>query len=212
MRIETSSTVCLLHQFLFYDLLYAWHWKAHLGCAGYFIRAWLTIRRDQKHCPSGSEGGDTDSAQNLTAITDNWTTPKLLIITDRHTLTPTLQTDGCTTGLLHKTHAHKTNYIPYVNILKMCLHRHRSSSRDLPWLVSASGSRWPSSATLVIQCPEPLPPRYCYNYTWLHCCGHLCTSAAATVTALATGTFNTVATSTAGSCYTLAVNATVISG
>lgn len=55
------------------------------------------------------------------------------------------------------------------------------------------------------------PHRYNYYYTEVHCCGHLCTSAAG-VTALATGTFNTVATWTTGSSYTVAVNATFIPG
>lgn len=61
----------------------------------------------------------------------------------------------CTTHM-HR-HMNQTSFHD-VNTLRNCLHRHQSSWHDLLWLVSAGGSRWPSSATLVIQCPEPLHP------------------------------------------------------
>lgn len=50
----------------------------------------------------------------------------------------------------------------------------------------------------------------CCDYTQLHCCAQLYTSGAAA--AWATGTFNTVAAITAGSCYTWAANSTCKEG
>lgn len=100
------------------------------------------------------------SAQNLTAITD--TDTQLLITTTLPRWTPTLRTsDGCTgkaqtPWITHKC-MHRSNFHD-INGRKSSLRRHQSSWLDLLWLVSASGSRWPSWATLVIQCPEPLPP------------------------------------------------------
>lgn len=125
---------------------------------------WSTI---ENTVPVGQREVIWSSAQNLTAITDN--NARLLIIIAQYTAVPhwhhahslmmdalekhrlnAKDTSACIKKNFHVVNTHTQKKIP--------LHRHRSFWHDLLWLVSASGSRWPSSATLVIQCPEPLPP------------------------------------------------------
>lgn len=142
------------------------------------------------------------SAQNLTAITFNNARSFLVIARETHkraTLIP--KHYGLMDALEHR-HMHtKTSTFTVVNITQNVLTQAselltrpplaRFSKRIQVAFMSHTGHSvsWATA-----------PPCYCYNYNQLHCRGHLCTSSAVTVTALATGTFNTVATWTAGPC------------
>lgn len=134
------------------------------------------------------------SAQNLTAITDN--NAQLVIITRQYTqLHPHALMDALQT--YSTTHAHKKHTDFHdVNTLKNLLTQAselltrpplaRFSKRIQVAFISHTGH----------QCPEPLPPTATATTTPTSTAVvNLCTSTAATVAALATGTFNSVATS-----------------